>query len=423
MEYIIIKGQKPLKGKVVIGGAKNAALALLPATLASSGVCVIDNLPQIEDVTSMISTIEALGAKCEMRDANTLVVDATDFSGRALDEKAAKNMRASYYFMGALLGRHKYAEVPLPGGCDLGARPIDYHLKGFVALGATCVQEHGVVKLSAEKLCGANIYLDCPSVGATINIMMAAVFAEGITLIENAAKEPHVVDAASFLNKLGAKIGGAGTATIRITGVEKLRGGEYTVLPDPIEAGTYMISAAITGGDVTVENIIPKHMDSVTSKLKEMGCQITEGDDWIHVRAGETLRACEVKTAFYPGFPTDLHPQMTALLCRAQGTSTITENIFEQRFRYIGELKRLGAQIKVESRTAITKGSCVYTGAEVTATDLRAGAALIIAGLAAKGETIIHGLSHLDRGYERFEEKFHALGADIRRVTIEDDEE
>lgn len=416
MEYIVINGQKPLKGTVGISGAKNAAVAILPAAIASGDVCVIDNLPQIEDVTNMISAMQSMGVKCEMRDKQTLVVDAREMNGNILDEKLAKNMRASYYFMGALLGRYKEAEVPLPGGCDLGSRPIDYHLKGFAALGATCVQEHGIVKLHAEKLRGANIYLDCPSVGATINIMMAAVFAEGVTLIENAAKEPHVVDAASFLNKLGAKIFGAGTANIRITGVPALGGGEYTVLPDPIEAGTYMIAAAISGGDVTVENIIPKHMDSVTAKLKEMGCKIIEGDDRIQVCGGETLRACEIKTAFYPGFPTDLQPQMATLLCRAQGTSTITENVFEQRFRYVSEIKRLGAQIKVEGRMAVTKGSNVFTGAEVTASDLRAGAALVIAALCAKGETVISGVSHLDRGYERFEEKFRSLGADIKRV-------
>jgi len=294
---------------------------------------------------------------------------------------------------------------------------MDYHLKGFAALGATCIQEHGIVKITAEKLTGANIYLDCPSVGATINIMIAAVFAEGVTLIENAAKEPHVVDTANFLNKLGAKIGGAGTATIRIIGVPSLKGCDYTVIPDPIETGTYMIAAAITEGDVTVENIIPKHMDSLTAKLREMGCTVTEGGDWIRVRGNKSLRPCEIKTAYYPGFPTDLQPQMATLLCRAQGTSTITENIFEHRYRYTGELKRLGAQLKVEGRMAVTKGYCDFTGARVMASDLRAGAALIIAGLCAKGETRIGNVAHLDRGYERFEEKFRALGADIKRVN------
>ncbi|MCL2217936.1 MAG: UDP-N-acetylglucosamine 1-carboxyvinyltransferase [Defluviitaleaceae bacterium] len=416
MEYIVINGQNPLKGSISISGAKNAAVAILPAAIASGGVCVIDNLPQIEDVCNLVAAMESMGAKCKFENPDTLVVDTSKITGHTLDDKLAKNTRASYYFMGALLGRFKYADVPLPGGCDLGSRPIDYHLKGFAALGATCIQEHGVVKLRAEKLRGANIYLDCPSVGATINIMIAAVFAEGTTTIENAAKEPHIVDTANFLNKIGAKIGGAGTGTIRIVGVPALGGGEYTVIPDPIETGTYMIAAAITGGDVTVENIIPKHMDSLTAKLREMGCTISEGGDWIRVQGASALRPCEVKTAYYPGFPTDLQPQMATLLCRAQGTSTITENIFEHRYRYIGELKRLGAQLKVEGRMAVTKGFCEFTGARVIASDLRAGAALVIAGLCAKGQTVIGGVSHLDRGYERFEEKFRSLGADITRI-------
>jgi len=417
MEHIVINGQKPLKGTVNISGAKNAAVAILPAAIASGGVCVIDNLPQIEDVTVMIAAMQSMGVKCEFTDEHTLVVDATKLTNFSLDYQLSKLMRASYYFMGALLGRHKKAVVPFPGGCAIGSRPIDYHIKGFVALGATCEQEHGVVRLSAEKLRGANIYLDCPSVGATINVMMAAVFAEGVTLIENAAKEPHVVDVASFLNKLGAKIGGAGTATIRIKGVPDLSGGEYTVLPDPIEAGTYMIAAAITGGDVKVENIIPKHMDSVTAKLREMGCTITEGGDWIQIKGNKNLKCCDFKTAYYPGFPTDLQPQMTTLLCCAEGTSTVTENVFEQRFRYVDEVKRLGAQIQLDGRMAVTKGSCNFTGAKVRAMDLRGGAALIIAGLAAKGETIISNVSHLDRGYENFEDKFRALGADIKRTN------
>ncbi|MCL2839680.1 MAG: UDP-N-acetylglucosamine 1-carboxyvinyltransferase [Defluviitaleaceae bacterium] len=416
MDYIVINGQKPLNGTVNISGAKNAAVAILPAAIASNGICVIDNLPQIEDVTTLITAMESFGAQCTLTAPDTLVVDARGVNSWTLDDKLAKNMRASYYFMGALLGKFKEAVVPLPGGCDFGSRPIDYHLKGFIALGATCVQEHGAVKIKADKLRGANIYLDCPSVGATINIMIAAVFAEGTTIIENAAKEPHVVDTANFLNKLGAKIGGAGTNTIRITGVSALGGGEYTVIPDPIETGTYMIAAAITGGDVTVENIIPKHMDSVTAKLREMGCAITEGGDWIRIQSDSTLRPCEIKTAYYPGFPTDLQPQMATLLCRANGTSTITENIFEQRFRYIGELKRLGAQLKVEGRMAVTEGDCEFTGTRVIASDLRAGAALVIAGLCAKGETIIGGVHHLDRGYEKFEEKFRTLGADIKRI-------
>ena len=416
MDRIIINGQKPLKGKVNISGAKNAAVAILPAAIASSGVCLIDNLPGIEDVTNLKKALESLGAVCVQKDGSTIEVDSRNVNEFSLDPSLTNSTRASYYFMGALLGRFGQAVVPLPGGCDLGQRPIDYHLKGFEALGAKIKLEHGKVILSADKLVGTNIYLDCPSVGATINIMIAAVFAKGVTVIENCAKEPHVVDAANFLNKLGARIGGAGTATIRVTGVENLRGGEYTVIPDPIETGTYMIAAAITCGDITVENIIPKHMDSVTSKLREVGCTIREGLDWIRVEGKEVLKPCELRTAFYPGFPTDLQPQMSTLLCTAQGSSIITENIFEHRFRYVNELKRLGGQLRVSGRTAVTNGFCEYTGATVTATDLRAGAALVIAGLCAKGQTIINGIKHMDRGYEGFEEKFCALGADIKRI-------
>jgi len=420
MEYIVVNGEKCLEGSVNISGAKNAAVAILPAAIASGGICVIDNLPHVEDVVNLVKAMESLGAICKFTDRNTVIVDATKVTGHVLSDAAVKSTRASYYFMGALLGRFGAAEVPLPGGCDLGVRPIDYHLKGFSALGVECTQEHGVVKLRAEKLKGANIYLDSPSVGATINIMIAAAFAEGVSLIENSAKEPHVVDVANFLNKLGAKISGAGTATIRVTGVKKLGGGEYTVIPDPIETGTYMIAAAITGGDVTVENIIPKHMEALSSKLREMGCDVEEGGDWVRVKGTKSLKACEVKTAYYPGFPTDLQPQMATLLCKAQGTSIITENIFEHRFRYTNELKRIGGQLKVDGRMAVTKGNCRFSGAKVVATDLRAGAAMIIAGLAAEGETMISGVKHIDRGYDNFEEKFRAIGADIRRVKTDD---
>ncbi|MCL2373314.1 MAG: UDP-N-acetylglucosamine 1-carboxyvinyltransferase [Defluviitaleaceae bacterium] len=417
MEYISIKGGNRLCGKVSMSGAKNASVAILPAAITCGGVVVIDNLPQIEDVTNLAKALESLGAKCEFTNNNTLVVDATCVSKHALDANMAKSTRASYYFMGALLGRLGRAEVPQPGGCDLGVRPIDYHKRGFTTLGANCTDEHDVVHLSCDGLKGANIYLDSPSVGATINLMIASVFAEGVTMIENAAKEPHVVDTANFLNKMGAKITGAGTATIRIRGVKKLGGGEYTVIPDPIETGTYMIAAAITGGDVTVENVIPKHMESLSSKLREMGCIVEEGGDWIRVQGNENLKACEVKTAYYPGFPTDLQPQMAALLCKANGSSIITENIFEQRYRYASEFKRLGANIKIDGRMAVVKGNCRLKGATVHATDLRAGAALIVAGLAANGETLVGNVCHIDRGYERFEDKLRSLGADISRIT------
>jgi len=416
MERILINGRKPINGIINISGAKNAAVAVLPAAVACNGVCIIDNLPHIEDVTNLVTAMTSLGVKCEFTDPHTLVIDSRDITTHSIDINKMNNMRASYYFMGAMLGRFKEATVPMPGGCDLGARPIDYHLKGFQALGAKVVQEHGIVTLKAEKLTGALIYLDNPSVGATINFMIAATFAEGISTIENCAKEPHVVDTASFLKKMGARIHGAGTSTIRIIGVEQLSGGDYTIVPDPIETGTYMIAGAITQGDVTVAGIIPKHMESVTAKLREVGCIIHEGLDSIRVQGVEKMKPIELKTAYYPGFPTDLQPQMATLLCKASGSSIITENIFEHRFRYANELKRLGGFLRISGRSAVTNGYCNFTGATVTATDLRAGAALVIAGLTAKGQTLIGGVKHIDRGYERLEEKLYSLGADIRRV-------
>jgi UDP-N-acetylglucosamine 1-carboxyvinyltransferase len=358
-----------------------------------------------------------LGGICEFRDEHTLMIDCRNLTGYSMTYDLLKNMRGSYYFMGALLGRFKKAEVPMPGGCNFGARPIDYHLKGFEALGAKCELEHGVMKISAEKLIGSTVYLDFPSVGATINIMLAAVFADGVTQIENAAKEPHVVDTANFLNRMGAGIKGAGTDVIRITGVEKLHGGEYTIIPDQIEAGTYMIASAITGGDVTVAGVTPKHMDSLTAKLTEAGCRITEMDESIRVESSGELLACNVKATVYPGFPTDLQPQITTLMCFAKGTSVISETVFEHRFQYVNELKRLGANITVEGRIAVVEGPSELTGAQVSATDLRAGIALVLAGLVARDETIIGNVKYLDRGYERFEEKFRSLGADIRRIT------
>jgi len=422
MEYIVINGQKRLQGKVNISGAKNAAVAIIPATVASSGICILDNVPYIEDVINLTKALESIGAVCEFRDNNhTLVVDATNINNHVLCEELAKCARASYYFMGALLARFGKAEIPMPGGCEIGARPMGYHFKGFEALGATCEQEHGIVKIEAKNgLTGGNIYLDSPSVGATINVMIAAAFAEGVTQIENSAKEPHVVDTANFLNKLGAKISGAGTNTIRIVGVEQLNGGEYTIIPDQIEAGTYMIAAAITNGDVTVENIIPKHMESLTSKLREIGAEVTEGVDSIQVKVDSPLKGCDIKTAVYPGFPTDLQSQMAALLCISNTNSVVTENIYENRYRYVGELRRLGAPLRVDMRSLIIQGNYRLTGAKVKATDLRAGAALVIAGLAAKGETIISGVEHLDRGYENIEEKLRTLGADIKRIIKRD---
>ena len=420
MEYITINGGKRLEGAVQINGAKNAAVAIIPAAIASAGVCVIDNLPAIRDVQVLVGALRNLGIECEFLNDHTLKIDSRDISGCSITYDQVKDMRASYYLLGALLGRFKHVEVPLPGGCNFGPRPIDLHMKGFEALGAKINIEHGMVTASADKLTGADIYLDISSVGATINIMIAAVHAEGVTQIENAAKEPHVVDAANFLNKLGAKIKGAGTDVIRITGVKSLHGGEYSIIPDQIEAGTYMIAAAITGGDVTVKNVIPKHMDSLSAKLTEMGCKVKVNGDSIRVIGNANLRNCNVKTMFYPGFPTDLHPQMAALLCTAKGTSVLTETVFDHRFQYVKELLRLGAKIKVEGRAAIIEGGGPLTGAQVTATDLRAGAALIVAGLVAKGKTTIGNLKYLDRGYEHFEDKLAALGADISRIRVDE---
>lgn len=416
MDKLIIKGQRHLKGEVNISGAKNAAVAIIPAAIMADDVCIIENLPHIEDVLSLYKTINRIGAKCDFVDKHTLKIDSKNIKNMCANYEEVRKIRASYYLLGALLGRYKKAEVSLPGGCDFGSRPIDLHLKGFKALGAEIKIENGVVKAYAEKLVGTSIYMDQVSVGATINIMLAASRAEGVTTIENAAKEPHVVDTANFLNIMGANIKGAGTDVIKITGVDKFHGATYTIIPDQIEAGTYMIASAITGGDVLVKNIIPKHMDSLTAKLIEMNVKIVENDDSIEVISNGTLKNVNVKTMSYPGFPTDLQPQITALLSICKGTNIITENVWENRFQYVDELKRLGASINVEGRVAIIEGADRLTGAEVCATDLRAGAAMIIAGLAAEGETVIRGVKYIDRGYEDVEQKLIALGADIVRV-------
>lgn len=416
MGQIIIKGQKKLQGEVHISGAKNAAVAMIPASLLADGVCVIENLPQINDVKTLKESITKLGAVCTDISENTIEIDGRNIDNYTATFDIVKKMRASYYLLGALLGRFKKAEVRLPGGCDFGVRPIDQHIKGFRAMGAIVEIEHGVVKAYAEELHGANIYLDMVSVGATINIMLAATMAKGTTIIENAAKEPHVVDCANFLNMLGAKVKGAGTDVIKISGVEKLHGGTYQIIPDQIETGTYMIAAAATGGDIKVCDIIPKHMDSLSAKLQEMDCTIEEGDDYIRVIGSEHLKNANVKTMVYPGFPTDLQPQMTALLCRAKGVSIITETIFENRFQYITQLKRLGCKITVEGRAAIVEGTDSMTGADVVATDLRAGAALIICGLASVGSTTIGNTKYIDRGYDDIVKKLRNLGADIERI-------
>ena len=394
-------------------------MAVIPAAIMADDVCVIDNLPYIEDVKCLYTTINKMGAECVYSDKHTLKIDSSSNVSTTVTFDEVRKMRASYYLLGALLARFKRAEVTMPGGCNFGTRPIDLHLKGFRALGAEVDVQGEVVCVRADKLKGASIYMDTVSVGATINIMLAATMAEGVTTIENAAKEPHIVDVANFLNMMGAKIKGAGTDVIKIVGVDRLHGAEYTIIPDQIEAGTYMIAAAITGGRVKVCNIIPKHMDSLSAKLLEIGIGIEEGDDFITVDATESdFKATSIRTMAYPGFPTDLQPQIAALLSVCGGTSMITENVWEKRYQYIDELKRLGAKITVEGRVAIIEGVKELTGASVEATDLRAGAAMIIAALNARGETVIGEVKYIDRGYEEVESKFSALGADIRRVSV-----
>lgn len=418
MEHLLIKGRNPLNGDVVISGAKNAVVAIIPAAIMANGVCIIDNLPAIEDVRCLQDTLTKLGCVCELIDEGTLMVDSSSLNNCNATFDSVRRIRASYYLMGALLGRFKEAKVALPGGCNFGTRPIDLHLKAFRALGAKIDEDYdnGIISLKADKLVGTNIFLDTVSVGATINIMLAATLAEGVTTIENAAKEPHIVDTANFLNMLGAKIKGAGTDVIRITGVESLHGAEYMIIPDQIEAGTYMIAAAACGGHVSVKNIIPKHMDSLSAKLKEMGCQIVEGDDFIDVISDGNLTATRVKTMAYPGFPTDLQPQMVVGLAKAEGISLLTETVWENRFQYIEQLRKFGCDISVDGRVATIHGVKQMNGADVMATDLRAGAAMVIAGLAANGITKIGNVRFIDRGYEKIEYKLKSLGADIKRV-------
>jgi len=421
LEHFIINGSKPLRGTVNISGAKNAAVAIIPAALLVDGVCIIENLPQIEDVASYVGVLRSMGAECKFLSDDTLQIDASNICTTRITPEQLKDMRASYYLIGALLGRFKKADVPMPGGCNFGVRPIDLHIKGFENLGAKVVQEHGKVTAEASNLVGTQIFLDVASVGATINIMMAAVYAEGTTTIENAAKEPHIVDCANFLNMCGAKIKGAGTDVIRITGVDKLEGKRYSIIPDQIEAGTYMIAAAITCGDVKVCNIIPKHMESLTAKLQEVGAELVVREDWIRVIAKKPLSAANVKTLYYPGFPTDLQPQMTTLLTQCEGVSYVNETVFDTRFQYVDQLTRLGAKITLEGRMAVVEGASRLTGAEVVATDLRAGAALMLAALAAEGTTKISNLYYIDRGYEKIVQKLSALGAEVRRVSSDDD--
>lgn len=418
MDKLIIRGKKRLKGEVTISGAKNAALGVLPAALLLSDVCTIENVPDILDISILKGIMESLGARFENIDRNTIKIDTRKVNSYMATNPDMHRLRGSYYLMGALLGRFKRAVVTFPGGCNLGVRPIDQHIKGFESLGAKVEIEHGYIKLTANKLIGSSIYLDVVSVGATINIMMAAVKAEGLTTIENAAKEPHIVDIANFLNAMGADIKGAGTDIIRIRGVKSLRGNVvHSIIPDQIEAGTFMIAAAATKGDVLVKNVIPKHMESLTAKLIEMNVRVEEFDDSIRIYVKDRLSKVNIKTLPYPGFPTDLQPPAAILLLRAEGISTITEGIFENRFQYIEELKRMGANIRVEGRMAVIEGGSKLSGAPIKALDLRAGAACVIAALIAEGETELSNVHYLDRGYENIVEKFSKLGADIKRIS------
>lgn len=419
MEQYVIKGGNPLVGEVEIGGAKNAALAILAAAIMTDETVTIENLPNVRDINVLLNAIEGIGARVERINKHKVKINGAFINDLSVDYEFIKKIRASYYLLGALLGKYKKAEVALPGGCDIGSRPIDLHIKGFRALGAEVDIQHGLISAHADALNGTHIYLDKVSVGATINIMMAASMAEGKTIIENAAKEPHVVDVANFLNSMGANIKGAGTDVIRIKGVEKLHRTEYSIIPDQIEAGTFMFAAAATGGDVTVKNVIPKHLEATTAKLEEIGCEVEEFDDAVRVRAPKRLHRTHVKTLPYPGYPTDMQPQIAVTLALAEGTSIVTESIFENRFKYADELSRMGANIKVEGNSAIIDGVKKLTGARVSAPDLRAGAALVIAGLAADGITVVDDIVYIQRGYENFEDKLRSLGAEIERVSNE----
>ncbi|SFB11009.1 UDP-N-acetylglucosamine 1-carboxyvinyltransferase [Acetitomaculum ruminis DSM 5522] len=419
MEQYIIKGGNPLVGEVEIGGAKNAALAIIAASIMTDETVTIDNLPYVRDINVLLNAIEGIGGKVDRINRHKVNITGAGIGNFCIDYDYIKKIRASYYIIGAMLGKYKKARVPLPGGCNIGTRPIDQHIKGFKALGADVEIEHGMIVATSERLVGSHIYMDVVSVGATINIMMAASMAEGNTVIENAAKEPHVVDTANFLNSMGANIKGAGTDVIKIKGVSKLHKTDYSIIPDQIEAGTFMFAAAATKGDVTVKNVIPKHLEATTAKLLEMGCEVEEFDDSVRVVASKKLKHTQVKTLPYPGFPTDMQPQVAVVLGLAEGTSIVTESIFENRFKYVDELTRMGADIKVEGNTAIINGVSKYTGAGVSAPDLRAGAALVIAGLAAEEITTVDDIVYIQRGYEDFEKKLQSLGALIECVNSE----
>ena len=421
MDKLVINGGTRLKGEVVISGAKNAAVALIPATLLVDGICTISNIPAISDVKISCKILQELGAVLTWNNPNEVTIDTRNITSANAPIDMTSKFRASYYLIGALLGRCKSATVGLPGGCNLGARPIDQHIKGFEALGAKVEVAQGKITATAKNLVGTSIYMDMVSVGATINVMLASVLAKGTTIIENAAKEPHIVDVANFLNTMGADIRGAGTDIIKINGVKKLTGNAtYSVVPDQIEAGTFMLAAVATKGDLLIKNCIPEHLDCLTAKILEMGANVEYNDDSIHVWTNKRPNKANIKTQPYPGFPTDLQPQIGVCLALANGTSIIREGIWESRFQYTAELNKMGAQITDQGKSAIFEGVKELYGAPVEATDLRAGAALIIAGIEAKGETSITNLVHIDRGYENIEEKFRGIGANIQRITEED---
>ena len=424
MTKYVIEGGNPLYGNIEISGAKNAAVAILPAALLVDGPCRIENIPQISDVTLILQILRELGASVRTINRTTVEIDCSSVRNQPVPYELARKIRASYYLVGALLGRFGKAEVPPPGGCDLGGRPIDQHIKGFVAMGAQVEVQGGMIRARAKdgRLTGGPVYLDMVSVGATMNIMLSAVRAAGNTVIENAAKEPHIVDLANFLNSMGADIMGAGTDVIKIRGVDRLHGGSYSIIPDQIEAGTYMAAVTAAGGEVLIRNVIPKHLDCITAKLAEMGAEIEEHDDAVLVRRTGPIHRTNIKTMPYPGFPTDMQAQIAAALCLAQGTSVITEGVWDNRYRYVDELRRMGAQIQVDGKVAVIEGVDHLTGAPVRACDLRAGAAMIIAGLAARGRTEVDHIYHIERGYEDIVRKLSAVGADIRLVHEPDEE-
>ena len=418
----IIKGGTPLNGEVTIGGAKNAALGILAAAIMADETVVIDNLPNVRDINVLLTAIESIGATVKRIGPHVVSINGSTINDMTIDYDSIRKIRASYYLLGALLGKYKKAQVALPGGCEIGSRPIDLHLKGFRALGATVSIEHGMINTSADELVGNHIFMDTVSVGATINIMLAACMAEGKTVIENAAKEPHIVDVANFLNSMGSNIKGAGTDKIRMTGVTSLHASEYSIIPDQIEAGTFMVAAAATRGDVLIKNVIPKHLEAISVKLMEIGATVEEFDDAIRVTSDHRLGHTQIKTLPYPGFPTDMQPQIATLLALSDGTSIVTESIFENRFKYVDELSRMGASIKVEGgNVAIIEGVEGFTGAAISAPDLRAGAALVVAALVAEGYSTVDCIHYIERGYECFEDKLAALGGYIEKIPVDDE--